>query len=171
MTMNRREFMTVAGSSLALVVGGTSIALCVLNNPKPVEEAGVNNALAKDPFSAGPIEKYAKEGVYDDFAKSKGVWIVSDGKQVVVFSGTCTHAGGVLVWTPERQVWVCQKHQAEFTSDGTNKPDMRAKRPLERCSVSLSKDAKPEIQVDPTKLLRKDKGDWDKPEASVKIPA
>ena len=165
MSMNRREFVTLATGSIALTVltnlGSSTLAMA----------DGPRNNLAKEPFDAGEVGKYAKAGVYDDFAKDKGVWLVSDGKILTALSGSCTHAGGALEYHEDRKVFVCLKHQAEFTPEGDNSPGFKAKRPLERCSISLTTGDKPQVHIDPTKRFRKDKDEWTKPEASLTLPA
>lgn len=160
MSMTRREFTAGTTATLALTVLG-----CSTQADEKKDENAPN--LAKEPFTIGKPSKYAKAGMYDEYKKEKGVWVVSDGKAVVVFSANCTHLKCTTHWKPETKLIVCPCHGSKFDLEGANQEGSKAKRPLERCSLSLLKSG--EIQVDPTRTLRKDKDEWSDPAASVKI--
>lgn len=179
MSMTRRDF-TIAGT--------TAVTLTVLGcgdsngGAPPVqsfdEKGGKNRAnLATEPFTIGKPKDYAKAGYYDAFKADKGVWVISDGKEIVVFSATCTHTGCTTNWVEDAKCFRCPCHKSDFGLDGTQKEGAKAKRPLDRCAVKLvkgkDKDGKEAdvIEVNPKKLLKKtaDKNEWSDPEASVKV--
>jgi Rieske Fe-S protein len=160
MSPTRREFVAMAAASLALTV---------LNNVTPATADSKEPAKPAEPFLAGPLSDYEKAGVYDKYLKSNAVLLVSDGKELVALSTICPHAGGAISWVKEKNEFVCEKHKAGFTADGVNVAGAKAKRPMERFAIRLTKDEKPQVQVDPKKVLRKDKNQWGDAEASLKI--
>lgn len=177
MSMTRREFTVAGTSAVALTVLG-----CDSNANTPpaqaMDEKKDNRAnLATEPFTIGKPKDYAKAGHYEDYKKEKGVWVVSDGKEVVVFSATCTHTGCTTNWKEDAKCFRCPCHNSNFELDGSQKDGSKAKRPLDRCSVKVvkgkDKDGKDAdvIEVNPKKLLKKtaEKNEWTDPEASVKI--
>ncbi len=156
MSPTRREFVALAAASFALTV---------LNN---VVKADKEKAAA-EPFLAGALSQYTKADVYDKYLKDRNVLLVSDGKTLVALSTTCPHAGGEIAWDKTKKIFQCAKHEAKFTPDGVNVAGGKAKRPMERFAIRLTTGENPQVQVDPKKVLRKDKDQWSDPEAELKL--
>ena len=164
MPITRREFATLAAGGLSLVVLGQHAF------GKDDDEKDKAH-LATEPFQIGTIDQYKKAGLYQDYKESKGVWIVSDGTTLVVLSATCTHRGCTTRWVPDKNEFKCPCHGSIFGLDGINAPDMKAKRPLERCALSLIKESGNTaiVQVDPTHRFHQEKGEWTDPAASLPL--
>ncbi len=157
MSPTRREFVALAAAGLALTV---------LNNVVRGED---DPQAPTEAFLAGPLSQYAKAGVYDKFFKDKQVLLVSDGKELVALSTICPHAGGQIRWSKDKKEFTCDKHKAHFTAEGVNIAGGKAKRPMERYAIRLAPNDQTQVQVDPKRVLRKDKEQWGDPEASVKF--
>jgi len=168
MPLTRRAFTILATGSIALTVLGEQGFAGPMDNPAN------RPSLAKEPFNIGPKSKYKEAGLYQDFKKDKGVWVVSDGKQLTVLSATCTHIGATTNWNDGKKQFQCErqgpKHGSTFDLDGTNTAG-KATRPLERCSLKLVKGANgaEEVEVDPTTRFRKDKDEWSNPASSLPL--
>ena len=164
MPLTRRAFTILATGSIALTVLGEQ------GFAQPADNRANRANLAKEPFNIGPKSKFKEAGLYQDFKKDKGVWVVSDGKQLVVLSATCTHMGATTNWNEAKKAFDCPKHHSLFTLDGANTAG-KATRPLERCSLKLVKGANgaEEVEVDPTTRFRKDKDEWNNPASSLPL--
>ena len=183
MMITRREFTIVTTSTVTLTVLGCdgqaeqeyanqleqakaaqSLAAKDKQDPKKAN-------LATEPFLIGPPSRYTKPGVYDELKAEKGVWIVSDGKELVVFSATCTHLACTTKLDDSRQWFKCPCHKSRFDLQGVNAKGSKAKRPLERCALRLvdSGSGAGQIEVDPTRRFRKDKDQWSDPAAVLKL--
>lgn len=178
MSINRRTFTAVAAASGAalVVMGPEALAQGArqaqrTDQPRPNDLKEDNKAkLAKEPFSIGAPARYREPGLYQDFKRDKGVWIISDGKTLVAMSATCTHLACTTHWDPVKQQFKCPCHNSRFSLEGINQQGSKAKRPLERCSVRLAQtQSGVEIVVDPTRRLRQDKGEWSDPAASAPL--
>ena len=164
--LTRREF-AAAGAVVSLTVLG-----CGERNGSSRRAAG---SPPPEPFFAGPLEQYRNPGVYDRFVTddaddpaNKGVWLVSDGKRLVAILARCTHLGCTTEWDAELQRFVCPCHGSQFDVQGVNEPGAKAKRPLERCTVSLAEAPDGEqVRVDPTTRHRRANSGWDEPGASI----
>ncbi|GAB4109590.1 MAG: hypothetical protein Kow00105_18330 [Phycisphaeraceae bacterium] len=155
MRITRRQFNQVVGTSIALTVLGCS------DDVKDGSGRGKRGKLVlpDHPFTIGSPEKYRKPGVYQDFRQSHGVWIVSDGKQLVVLSAVCTHNRCGTRYDSMSQLFKCPCHESMFTTEGLNISGGKAKRPLERLGISLvasDDDQTRVLQVDPIKRYRQD---------------
>ncbi|MCX5660509.1 MAG: Rieske (2Fe-2S) protein [Planctomycetota bacterium] len=174
MALTRREFTTASGAIVALTVLGAG---CSREDPKPPPGANGPGGkkdrkakLATEPFTVGPLAKYAAPGVYTDIKEAKGVWLVSDGKALVALSATCTHSGCTTDYDADNKSFECPCHSSEFDLQGINHEGGKAKRPLERCKVELvGEGSAQEVRVDPTKRFRKDKDEWDAAVTELKL--
>lgn len=163
--LTRREFSLLATGSLALVVLNQAPALA----QSAAEEKNKAN-LAAEPFLIGPAEKFKAAGIYEDFKKAKGVWLVSDGQMLVALSATCTHLGCSTKSNPEKKGFICPCHESKFDAQGLNIRG-KARRPLERCALRrvTGPSGGPEVEVDPRKRFRKDKNEWSDPASSLAL--
>src|SRR4051794_12203917 len=112
--MNRREFVT----TVAAVAAGACLAcagdLCFAGEIEPA--APVAGAGSK--LDVGTAADYAKDGLYDKFARSDKVIVVRQGDKIRALSATCTHKAAIV--TVKGQEIVCPKHGSRFTADGKN---------------------------------------------------
>jgi Rieske Fe-S protein len=155
MPITRRQFATAAGSVIALTVLGCT------DEGGPGSGSGGRKRhklkLASKPFLVGGPDPYRKAGVYQDYRESHGIWLVSDGRQLVALSAVCTHNGCGTRYDPQDRVFACPCHKSIFTTDGLNQSG-KAKRPLERCLIELDSNpggAATQVRVDPTRRYRR----------------
>ena len=173
-SMTRREFTAATTSVVALtVLGCDSRADQTENTPEAMSAAkGKTNDkkknkanLATEPFLVGQPGQYTKLGVYTEYKDDKGVWLVSDGRELVALSATCTHLACSTDYDPAKGQFECPCHESRFSLEGKNDKYAKAKRPLERCTVRL---VDGQIEVDPTRRLRQEKGEWS--DAAAALP-
>jgi len=153
MGITRRQFTQALGASVALTVLGCG------------EDPGDGSSgsspkrgkltLPGKPFSIGSPERYRDPGVYRNHRESSGIWLVSDGKQLVALSAVCTHKGCGTRYDTMSRIFKCPCHNSTFSIEGLNHSGGKAERPLERCNLSMAKDTG-ELIVDPAKRYRQD---------------
>ena len=152
MKITRRQFHTGAGSCLALTAlscAGCDRLAAGWPTTHPADE-NTPSDLATAPFLIGPLSHYAQAGLYKNFRR-QGVWIVSDGRRLIVLSAVCTHLQCLVKWDPAAHEFACPCHHSHFKLDGTPLPHQKADSPLERCRLTLVKTPTgPQVQVDPT---------------------
>lgn len=157
MGITRRQFAAALGSTFALTVLGCS------------DDGGQDGStstpgrgkltLPSEPFTIGTPDKYRDAGVYQDYRESHGLWLVSDGKQLVALSAVCTHNGCGTRYDSMSRIFKCPCHNSTFTIEGLNRSGSKAKRPLERCNITLASntDGGPsQLRIDPTKRYRQE---------------
>jgi cytochrome b6-f complex iron-sulfur subunit len=120
-------------------------------------------------FKAGDVKDYEDNKVVERFKQDFGVWIVKlvtpKGSEIVALSTICTHLGCTPNWLESEGKFKCPCHGSGFMRDGTNF-EGPAPRPLERYKISSEAG---QIVVDKSKKFQKELGQWDDPEASVKL--
>ncbi len=153
--ITRRQFTVAAGLTLALTVLPTDLLAQKRKKDAPLGEHEAGD-LATEPFVIGALADYRQPGLYNQ-QRGKGVWVVSDGQKLIVLSSVCTHNGCPVGWDPKTSEFSCPCHHSRFTQQGINVDDQqKAKRPLERCHLSLvDTDKGQQVQVDPTKRFVK----------------
>jgi cytochrome b6-f complex iron-sulfur subunit len=104
-------------------------------------------------------------GVEERF-KSQGIWVVRTETEFYVLSTTCTHLGCTPNWLAAEEKFKCPCHGSGFYSTGINF-EGPAPRPLERFKISLAPDG--QLEVDKLRKFQQEKGEWDDPEASLKM--
>jgi len=171
MPITRREFTAVTTSTVVLTVLGcdgqaesgetnTSTAGKSKKDDKP--------KLADKPFLVGPPSRYRQAGVYHDYHKDFGVWMVSNGRTLIALSGVCTHLACMTELNQEQEQFQCPCHESRFGLDGIQLEGSKAKRPLERCALRLvDRFSGEQIEVDPTRRFRQDKDQWSDPASSM----
>ena len=154
MPLTRREFAQAVGTTIALTVLGCSDDSGDGSSDQPRRGKLV---LPKEPFLVGDPEQYREPGVYQGYRRSHGIWLVSDGTQLVALSAVCTHNNCGTRYDSLSNVFKCPCHSSTFSIEGLNHSGGEAKRPLERCKLTpVQSDAGPELQVDPTVRYRQD---------------
>lgn len=182
--LTRREFASTATALVTLsVLGCDSRAqtppatqpgtppVGTLGEDEKSEEQKKRKAnLATEPFFIGAISKYRNAGLYEQYKPEKGVWVVSDGKKIVALSASCTHINCTTNWFADRGVFQCPCHESQFRLSGHQIDGSKAKRPLERCALrQVNTGSGPQIEVDPTRRFREDKGEWSDPASTMPL--
>ena len=160
--MSRRGFLSVLSAgwlAFGAVMVGTATATLRFFFP---------NALFEPPlkFLAGYPDDYRVGEVSTLWTGDFGVWIVRTASQMYALSAVCTHLGCAPIWFPEEKKFKCPCHGSGFAMDGTNF-EGPAPRPLERFMITLSPNG--EIVIDKSRKFLKEKKDWDKPGAFLRV--
>ena len=95
-----------------------------------------------------------------------GVWIVRNADGIYALSTTCTHLGCTPNWLSSEQKFKCPCHGSGFFKTGINF-EGPAPRPLERFKIVLADNG--QIIVDKTRKFQQEKGQWNDPEAFLKV--
>ncbi len=117
------------------------------------------NALREPPmtFKVGPPEAFEEGVVRTDWKVKYGVWIVRYRNQIYALRAVCTHLGCTPNWLASEMKFKCPCHGSGFRITGINF-EGPAPRPLERYAVRLAEDG--QIEVDRSRILREDLGQW-----------
>lgn len=117
-------------------------------------------------FDAGSLAEYREPGVYTQFKKSHGVWIVrqADGR-LIALSTVCTHLGCTPEWRPDLNEFKCPCHGSKYDATGVNIKGP-TKRPLERYRIVLKKGR---VVVDKAEAFRKELGQWKDPDSFINV--
>ena len=98
MEIDRKHFLLLAAAGLAG---------CALVGGSPAEPGVVD---------AGPVEKYAADGVYSDFRR-RGFFLIRQRGRLFALSSVCTHRRCRV--TPEsNRTFTCDCHGSTFDADG-----------------------------------------------------
>lgn len=154
--LNRRDFVALAAVTIA---GACSMCEGVL-----AEEPGSRPSIADASVDCGDIADYQKAGIYDKFAKSSGVMLVSHEGKLIALSTKCTHKNcNVLL---KEDTIACKCHGSRFDTDGkpTKGP---AKAALFR--YPIAKDDKGHVIVEAYKTKILGEKQWNDDNASVKV--
>lgn len=141
----RREFVVMTCACCAV--------LCV--------DAQANETSSSNTVDLGPIVDFKPEGVYDQFAKSNKLLVLSTGKRIAVATARCTHKNCVLKVKDEQLYCPC--HKSTFDNDGIPITG-KAKASLHRYGVSVEND---HLIVDLSKEFEEAK--WDDEGAFVNL--
>jgi len=117
-------------------------------------------------FLAGAPDDYTVGEVDLRWKDKYGVWIVRNEEGIYVLSTICTHLGCTPNWLVSEQKFKCPCHGSGYYKSGINF-EGPAPRPLERFKISLSDDG--QIIVDKTMKFQQEKGQWNDPEAFLKV--
>src|SRR4051812_9534850 len=106
--LNRRDFVALA----ALTIAGS----CAMCESAFAEDAKPGPNDKKD-YPAGPVDcgssdDYKKDGVYDKFAKSNGVMLVTHEGKLIAMSTKCTHKNCNVL--KKEDVISCRCHGSKF---------------------------------------------------------
>ncbi len=104
-------------------------------------------------IDAGPLSKYAANGVYDEFAHYteddaeayKAFFVVRVDDALFALSGLCTHKGCVVEKQKDNS-FQCPCHDSTFTATGRCIPGGKAKKSLNR--LAIRQDERQHLLVD-----------------------
>jgi cytochrome b6-f complex iron-sulfur subunit len=120
--------------------------------------------VATSPVTVGEATKYAKDGIYDEYAKTSGFIVVAEKGKIYAVTAVCSHKRGLLVKDPAVAGQIkCTKHDGKFSAAGS---PISGPPKTSLARLAISKNAKGELVVDPTKQFQQ--ADWEKAEAFVK---
>ena len=162
MSMTRRDFTRSTAAAISLTVLGCD------DKPKPTASRNPDPNQARgfttEPIDAGTSDDFRDEGVHLN-AITKGVFVVNAGGSLYAIFGKCTHNGCGVIWRPDDLRFECPCHASTFDPDGANQDGGKAKRPLDRCGITI--DATGAVRVDPTVMYRSDQ--WTDPGAAATL--
>jgi len=98
--INRRQFLILAAAAATVA------------NPKSVSAIGPADRL----IDAGPLSKYASDGLYEGF-RDLGFFIIRKGDKLVALSSTCTHRKCTLK-AERNHTFYCKCHGSTFDPGG-----------------------------------------------------
>ena len=117
-------------------------------------------------FKIGYADDFEVAKVDLRFKKEFNVWVVRDKESIYALSTVCTHLGCTPNWLEAEKKFKCPCHGSGFRSSGMHF-EGPAPRPLERFRIFLAGDG--QIVVDKNKKFNFEKGEWTRPEASLKV--
>ena len=161
--LNRRSFLIATAAAACAAVTCEHCLAQAADEKEGKEEKPENISSDSKSVDAGPLTGFAKDGLYDKFAKKPDrVLIVRQGEKLYALSSICSHKKTTLRVTDG--VINCPAHKSRF--DNAGKPSKGpAKAPLMR--FALSKDDKGNVIVDKTKTF--EEKDWEKDGAFLKV--
>lgn len=107
--ISRRQFLFLTAA--ALVTGCQAMAA-----QRNDGASGSTNNRQERVINAGPVTKYAADGVYGGF-RDQGFFLVRKGDKLVALSSYCTHRKCKLEAASDRS-FSCPCHGSTFTPDG-----------------------------------------------------
>ena len=119
--MNRRKFVilaTVTAASTACAACFASAAEAPAAGEDAKKQEGKPPPPNKGTVNVGKTDKYAKDGVSDEFAKSNRVLIVRHEGKIYAPTATCTHKNAAL--RVKNGVITCPNHGSKFSVQGTS---------------------------------------------------
>lgn len=156
--MNRRDFVALA----ALTIAGACLTCEAVFAEEEKKEKPMT--FPTGPVDVGAASDYAKDGIYDKFAKTNGIMLVKHEGKLIAICTKCTHKACNVV--KKEDIIACRCHGSRFDDDGkpTKGP---AKAALFR--YPIKKDDKDHIIVDADKTKILGEKEWDKENAFVKM--
>jgi cytochrome b6-f complex iron-sulfur subunit len=115
----------------------------------------------------GKPGEFAVGEVSERFKRSHRLILVRELTGFYALRSVCTHLGCVPAWSAGQQKFKCPCHGSGFHRDGVNF-EGPAPRPLERLAISL--DDEKNIVVDTAVVLRRERGEWQRPDAFLAWP-
>lgn len=115
-------------------------------------------------FEIGKAEKYRRPGVYQDFRRSQGVWVVSFQGMVVALSTACPRDGEETYFDDMPQQFKCPRCAARYDSNGLPRAPQDAEAALVRFRIEpTDKSARGEdvvLKVTPRIQFRQEENEW-----------
>jgi cytochrome b6-f complex iron-sulfur subunit len=117
-------------------------------------------------FKAGSPKDYAMGEVSEKFKQEFRVWIIREEEGFYALFAKCTHLGCTPRWLSAENKFKCPCHGSGFYKTGINF-EGPAPRPLERFKITLAEDG--QLLIDKGQKFLSEKGEWEKPEAFLKV--
>ena len=114
----------------------------------------------------GKPEDYVIGDVSEKYKETNRVWIVRNKDGIYALLAICTHLGCTPRWLTTEEKFKCPCHGSGFKKTGINF-EGPAPRPLERIKIAMDPDGI--IILDKSKTFRFEKGEWDNPDAFLKL--
>ncbi len=159
---SRRDLLTRSGWALvvsslgAATVGGLRILW-----PRVSYAPATRVALGRpDDLAVGEVSEKWKQ-------RYQAI-LVRDAAGIYALRAVCTHLGCVPAWKPNADSFKCPCHGSGFDRTGRNLSGP-APRPLERFAISLDDSGR--VVIDTAVRLRRERGEWDRPDALLPYPA
>lgn len=157
---SRRDFFSLAGwAGFMATLGLSSLYFLRLLFPRVLFEPSPL-------FKAGKPDDYTVGEVSEKWKKDERVWIVREPTGIYAVFALCTHLGCTPNWLKSEGKYKCPCHGSGFTMQGVNF-EGPAPRALERLKISLAPDG--QILIDKSKKFLYERGEWDKPDALLKV--
>ncbi|MEM1026697.1 MAG: hypothetical protein AAGJ38_01300 [Planctomycetota bacterium] len=134
--------------ALLLLAMGAALPGCGNANVAQADPAFAARSENAGRFLIGTPDQYDRPGVYTRYARSHGIYLVSDHDMLVALADTCpnrTHNRQIGVrWDPEAYIFTCPACGWKFTSDGlpiasgterADAPGATNPLALERCNI------------------------------------
>ena len=159
----RRRFM-----ALSLPIGWAAFGSAVTSGLVASGRFMFPNVLFEPPqaFKIGFPSEFNVGEVDTRFKDAFGVWIVREVEGFYALIATCTHLGCSPNWLAAENKFKCPCHGSGFYRSGVNF-EGPAPRPLERARIVLADDG--QVLVDKAMKFQQEKGEWDNPEAFLKV--
>lgn len=159
-SLGRRNFLQAAGwmSFFGFITVATVGALRMMFPRTLYEPPTV--------FKAGIVGDFLPMTVSEKYKDEQRVWICRDEEKIYALIAICTHLGCTPRWLPGDAKFKCPCHGSGFYFSGVNF-EGPAPRPLERAKIQLTPEG--QLVVDKGVKFLFEKGEWDKPEAFVKV--
>jgi nitrite reductase/ring-hydroxylating ferredoxin subunit len=158
--LSRREFV----AAVTAVAACAGCAMCA----SAADTAAAPSAPAAPPagekVNIGTLADYAKDGIYDKYARSNRIFVIREGGELYAASAICTHKNSPLALAPTGKEIVCKKHGSRFSEHGTAIKGP-AKSSLPR--YAIAQDDKDHLIVDTAKSFGEK--DWEKDGAFIKV--
>ncbi len=167
--LNRRSFLTTA-TACACALCPAAMALGQQKKADDADDDDVEDLprVPVGPVDIGATSDYPKDGIYENFAKSRHILVIRAGGKLFACSAVCTHKG-VLLKEKDGQIF-CLQHYSRFTPEGlpTPKPN-GAMGPAKKVLVhyAISTNEKGHAVVDTSKTI--DQSKWNEPTAYLKV--
>ena len=158
---SRRDIFSLAGwAGFFGVLGASALAFTRFMFPRVLFEPSPT-------FRAGTPDEYPAGAVSERWKKDERVWVVrQDDGTFYALLAICTHLGCTPNWFQAEDKFKCPCHGSGFDPAGVNF-EGPAPRPLERFRIAMHEDG--QILVDKSRLFRQEAGEWDHPDAFLRI--
>lgn len=122
--MERKEFLTQLGISLAIVCAGCSITSCgstpKQDDPTPTDGTGTGSSGGTSLLNANLTTELTNPG---EFKISNGIILVrlTQGNTASAFTAVqvaCTHQGVSIGWNTAQGKFICPAHGSQFNAQG-----------------------------------------------------
>ncbi|HEX4797223.1 MAG TPA: Rieske (2Fe-2S) protein [Humisphaera sp.] len=166
--LNRRNFLAAATACACALCPA---AMALGQQKKDDDDDDDVEELPKvpaGPVDIGPLSNYPKDGIYENFAKSRHMLVIRAGGKLFACSAVCTHKG-VLLKEKDGKIF-CSKHNSRFTPEGVPTPKPNgAMGPAKTVLVhyGIATNDKGHAIVDTSKPIEQAK--WNEPTTFLKV--